>query len=164
MLESKASYLSDFNEIPFSRNKNTLKQNIILKNKKEYNILIKNIIQNDLVYHSNEEEFYVYFSLSQRINKINVKIQYLNEIYPDNSDIFILNKGINRIYLGNENKNYIQIDQSKNLNKSIKYSIIRDEKINSSEKELILNEGEKIINCNKNNEDNYLSIEINSND
>lgn len=162
--EINTKYLSDFNEIPYSRNKQNILKKIILKNKKEYSILVKNIIQNDIIQHSNEEQFYIYFSLSEIVKKINVKIEFFNEIYPDNSDIIILNKGINKIYLGDSDKNYIQIDQCKNLNKSIKYSIIRDEKINSSEKEMIIDEWEKIINCYKNNEDNSLYLEINSNE
>ena len=164
LTEIKAEYLVDYNEIPYSRNKYNLKKEIILTNKKEHSILVKNIIQNDIVKHSTEEKFYIYFLLSQIAKKVNIRIEYFNEIFLDNLDLYLLNKGKNKIYLGNNNITYIQVDQCKNENNSIKYSIIRDEKINPSEKNIIFNAEEKVIECRKNDEDNYLSLEIESNE
>lgn len=162
LTEIKATYLIDYNEIPYSRNKYNLKKEIILTNKNEHSLLVKNIIQNDIVKHSIEEKYYIYFLLNQITKKINVRIEYFNSILLDNFDLFLLNKGKNKIYLGNNNITYIQVDQCKNKNNSINYSIIRDEKINPSEKNIIFNSEEKIIKCEKNDEDNYLSLEIES--
>ena len=163
LTEIKATYLIDYNEIPYSRNKYNLKKEIILTNKKEHSLLVNNIIQNDIVKHSIEEKFYIYFLLNQITKKINIRIEYFNSIVLDNFDLFLLNKG-NKIYLGNNDITYIQIDQCKNKNNSINYSIIRDEKINPSEKNIIFNAEEKIIKFEKNDEDNYLSLEIESNE
>ena len=159
-----ALYLVDYNEIPFSRNKYNLENKITLKNKKEYSILIKNIAQNDIVKHSIEEKFFIYFSLSNITKSMKIKMEFFNEIYPDNFDLILLSKGKNKIYLGDNDITFIQIDQCKNNNNSIFYSIIRDEKINPLEKDIIYKEEEKVIICNKTKEDNYISLEINSNE
>ena len=159
-----ALYLIDYNEIPYSRNKYNLGNKIVLTNKKEYSLLIKNIAQNDIVKHSIEEKFFIYFSLSNKTENIKIKMQFYNEIYPDNFDLILLNKGKNKIYLGDNDISFIQIDQCKNSNNSIKYSIIRDEKIDPLEKDIIYNESEKVIICNKTEDDNYISLEINSNE
>lgn len=126
--------------------------------------MIKNIAQNDIVKHSIEEKFFIYFSLSNKTENMKIKMQFYNEIYPDNFDLILLNKGKNKIYLGDNDISFIQIDQCKNSNNSIKYSIIRDEKIDPLEKDIIYNESEKVIICNKTEDDNCISLEINSNE
>ena len=72
-----------------------------------------------------------------------IKMEFFNEIYPDNFDLILLSKGKNKIYLGDNDITFIQIDQCKNNNNSIFYSIIRDEKINPLEKDIIYKEEEK---------------------
>ena len=85
LTEIKAEYLVDYNEIPYSINKYNLKKEIILTNKKEHSILVKNIIQNDIAKHSTEEKFYIYFLLIQITKKVNIRIDYFNEIFLDNA-------------------------------------------------------------------------------
>ena len=150
-------YLVDYNIIPFSRNKIDLMTKITLKKKKKQFILINNFLKNDKMEHFPNETFFIYLSFENNVS-ISYELKYSNyHILQENNQILI-SPGLNKIYIGYENDNYLKFDKCGEQN--IYLSIYQNEEINR--RNIIISEKNDLISCTKNGKDGYLSIEVNS--
>ena len=150
-------YLEDYNIIPYSRNKAELINKITLKkNKREY-ILLNNFLQDDKASHLNNEVFYIYLSFEHHIS-MNYELQYSNYQILEENNQMLVSPGLNKIYIGYENDNYLKFDKCGNSD--ISFSIFQNEEI--IQQNLVITDNKNIISCSKINKEGYLSLEINN--
>ena len=154
-----ANYLIDYNIIPYSRYKYDLIKKIkIIKNKANV-ILLDNLLKEDKVYHNEKESLYLYFNLNKIVKKVNINIEYLDLIYPNNLKPILIEGAKNTlIYFGKSIIKNIYLDQCGNPNNSIKYIIKQDD--NNEIEEKFFESNEKFINISSNSNINkYLEID-----
>ena len=152
-------YIVDYNIIPFSRNKIDLMNKISLKKGKKEYILINNYIKNDKAYHLSNETFYIYLQFNVNVT-LNYQLNYSNyRILEENNQILVL-PGLNKIFVGFENINYLKFDNCGRQNISL--DIYQNEEI--SKENIIISEENDLISCLKADKEGYLSLEVKSQD
>jgi len=152
-------YIVDYNIIPYSRNKIDIMNKITLKRGEKEYIFILNYIKNDKANHLNNETFYIYLSFEDKVN-LYYQLNYSNyEILEENNQILI-SPGLNRIFIGYENINYLKFDKCGKDNISL--DIYQNEEIN--EENIIISDDKDLISCTKNEKEGYLSLEVNFQD
>ena len=108
---------------------------------------------------NNNEKFFIFIRFSKIISDLKLDINYINYYFINNNEYRILPPGHNKIFLGYESSNYINLDLCKNS--KISYSFIQNDEIASKNDTINSNQ---IINLYNENENDYYSMDINSNE
>lgn len=152
-------YLIDYHIIPYSR-KNMNYERRYFNNKEKLSLLIPNIYKEKMILSKdNNEKFFIFIRFSETINSLKVDINYINYYFINNNEYRILPPGYKKIFLGYESSNYINLDLCKNS--YISYSFIQNDEIASKNNTINSNQ---IINLYNENENDYYSMDINSNE
>ena len=153
-------YLIDYHIIPYSR-KNMNYERRYSTNKEKLSLLIPNVYKEQMIISNdnNNENFFIFIRFSKIINNLKVDINYINYYFINNNEYKILPPGYKKIFLGYESSNYINLDLCKNS--EISYSFIQNDEIASKNDTINSNQ---IINLYNKNENDYYSMDINSNE
>ena len=153
-------YLIDYHIIPYSR-KNMNYERRYFNNKEKLSLLIPNIYKDQMIISkdNNNEKFFIFIRFSKIISDLKLDINYINYYFINNNEYRILPPGHKKIFLGYESSNYINLDLCKNS--KISYSFIQNDEIASKNDTINSNQ---IINLYNENENDYYSMDINSNE
>ena len=157
--ELMVEYITDYNIIPYSRNKNSLSSIIYLKSNKNYSLIIPNLLKNDKAEHFEEEKFFVYFKLL-KIELLRISYEYSDFNFLPKKEPILITPGKNNYFLGTTDKNFIKIDKC--MNNNISMTIIRNNNDLDNETNIDIEEN-TILEINRNVTDNYISLNINNN-
>ncbi len=152
-------YIVDYNIIPYSRNKIDILNKITLKKGIKQYIFINNYIKNDKASHLPNETFYIYLLFEDKIN-LYYQLNYSNYKYLKENDEILVTPGLNRIFIGYEEINYLKFDKCGKDNISL--NIYQNEELN--EENIIIFNDNNLISCNKKEKEGYLSLEVNFQD